>query len=79
MPMAMASHLVDGLLHRCLKQRPGWTRLPASVLAVEIEARKMTNHAGHSHRAVSPRATKVEVKLVVLDILIPADRMLCPS
>lgn len=36
----------------------------------------MANNTGHGHGAVPPGTAKVKVELIVLDILIAADRML---
>lgn len=74
--LALAPHLIDSLLYWCLKQRPGRTRQPASVLAFEIKAREMTKYTGHGHRAIPPGTAKIEVEFIVLDILIASDCML---
>lgn len=39
----------------------------------------MAYYTGHGDRAVTPGTTKIELKFIVLDILIPSNRMLYPD
>jgi hypothetical protein len=43
---------------------------------LEVEIVQMPDNAGHGDGAVAPGWTKVEVELIVLDILIPRHRAL---
>lgn len=46
------------------------TGVPFPILLIEIEAVKMANDTGHSHRAIAPWCSKREIELVILDIWI---------
>jgi hypothetical protein len=71
-------HLIHIFLDWGLEQSSRWTGHPALVLPIEIQAGEMPDHASHRDGAVPPRATKVKVELIVLDILIASDCMLRP-
>lgn len=43
------------------------------MLTVEIHASQMPNYAGHGHLTAAPGATKIELKLIILDILVATD------
>lgn len=63
-------------MHVSLKQLTRWTGQPAFHLSLKVEVREMANDAGHGDIAVAPRAAKIEVEQVVLDILVPPNRHL---
>lgn len=62
-----------------LEQIPRWAGQPALTLSLEVEVREMADDAGHGDIAVAPRAAKIEVEQVVLDILISSNSHLRPS
>lgn len=63
-------------MHVSLKQLARWTGQPAFHLSLKVEIREMADDAGHGDIAVAPRAAKIEVEQVVLDILVPSNRHL---
>lgn len=63
-------------MHIGLKQLPRWTGQPALHLSLEFEVREMADNTGHGDIAVAPRAAKIEVEKVVLDIWISSNRHL---
>lgn len=67
------AYRVHRLMHRGFKQIPRWTGGPAVHLPLEVEVGQMANHTGHGDRAGTPRATKIEVEEVILDILVSTD------
>lgn len=50
--------------------------MPLAELLTKVKAIKMSNDAGHCHRAIAPRRAKGKFKLVILHILIAVDMSL---
>lgn len=50
--------------------------MPLTELLTKVKAIKMSNDAGHCHRAIAPRRAKGKFKFVILYILIAVDMSL---
>lgn len=50
--------------------------MPLAELLTKVKAIKMSNDAGHGHRAIAPRRAKGKVKFVIFHILIAIDMSL---
>jgi hypothetical protein len=69
------AHIFNKIEDWRIKELPGRTGFPAPVLLLKFKGSEVTKNARHDNRAVAP-LPEAEVELVVLNILIAANRVL---
>ena len=67
------THLINVIYDWSLEQSLCRTRIPFPVFSSKVLLIEMAKHACHDNIALTPWRAKVEIELVILDVLVTSD------